>query len=304
MKSNLNEFISLQSNNPGIYKMIDEKGAILYIGKSKNLRTRIQYYFRTNIESERIKRMVHSIDKIETVETDTHFDAKILELREIKSIKPIYNRQFNRRVRLTSLEVDKNILSYKWDGSFGPFRKNKIIYNLVDYLKRIYPIKIANNKIIFEYKLFEKKILGQDLKDSQEALRKILSEKIYMDLFIQALDEKMVEASKNLHFELAIFYRDLIKSMSYISYRLFEFNDLWKSKIIYKEEGLRGSFLYLIHQGQILKKTSSKKDISDDDLKFESKVQRLEEENFEEVNLIYSHITKADEGEIVYESFN
>lgn len=307
MKENLKEFIKNCSNNPGIYKMLDSQGRILYIGKSKNLRTRIQSYFRTSIESERIQRMVHSVSEIQIVETDTHLEAKILELREIKAHKPIYNKQYNRRVRLTYLDIDKNILTYKYDGKYGPFRKSRLIYELVDSLKNIYPMKIINDKIEFHYNLFTVKLLGEDLKTTQEAMEKILSERNYMDLFLFELERKMKESSKDLYFERAIYYRDLHKIMSYIYSRLFDFNNLYRKKLVYKEEGPSGNFIYLISQGQILNKYRYKKDVSYQD--FQESLEPIssispipiDENNYEEINLLYSHIRNSNEGEIIRE---
>jgi len=92
MKENIKNKIKKISEKPGVYFFYSRSGEILYIGKSISLRSRIRSYFlRTNACSERIKRMIPQIDKIETQETDSVLEALILEANLIKKHKPKYN---------------------------------------------------------------------------------------------------------------------------------------------------------------------------------------------------------------------
>ena len=76
---------------PGIYKMIDAKGNVIYIGKSKMLNKRVKTYFANNPNWDKINRMVRLIDDIDFIVTDTHLEARILECSLIKELKPIFN---------------------------------------------------------------------------------------------------------------------------------------------------------------------------------------------------------------------
>ncbi len=79
-------------NEPGCYLMIDAKQDVIYIGKSKNLRSRVGSYFRSSGDlTPRIKLMVRQIQDIEFIVTDTESEALVLESNLIKEKKPYFN---------------------------------------------------------------------------------------------------------------------------------------------------------------------------------------------------------------------
>ena len=67
--ADINKRIKNITTKPGIYKMLNKSGDIIYIGKAKNLKNRITSYFRNKNHTNRIKRMVSQIDRIETTIT-------------------------------------------------------------------------------------------------------------------------------------------------------------------------------------------------------------------------------------------
>ena len=71
---------------PGIYKMLDSQGNIIYVGKSKCLRKRIKTYFTGNHERSKIEKLVSLISDIDYIVTDTHLEAKLLECKLIKKL--------------------------------------------------------------------------------------------------------------------------------------------------------------------------------------------------------------------------
>ena len=81
---------------PGVYILIDKKGDILYIGKAKNLRSRVKSYFNRLEElrenrSEAIFQMVNKINQIKIFPTDSEIEAILLEAELINKQKPKYN---------------------------------------------------------------------------------------------------------------------------------------------------------------------------------------------------------------------
>ncbi|MGL9731424.1 MAG: excinuclease ABC subunit UvrC [Wolbachia sp.] len=83
--------IELSPQSCGVYKMIGEKDKVLYVGKAKNLKSRLSSYLRYENLSERIKVMLSQIVEVKTFLTENEVDALLLEAQLIKSLKPPYN---------------------------------------------------------------------------------------------------------------------------------------------------------------------------------------------------------------------
>ena len=80
--------------SPGVYLMRDSRGTVIYVGKSKSLKKRVQSYFYNNkSHSPKVKRLVQHVKDLEHIVTDTEFEAFMLECRLIQDIKPMYNRK-------------------------------------------------------------------------------------------------------------------------------------------------------------------------------------------------------------------
>jgi len=84
-------FLKHASTRPGVYKMYDADGKILYVGKAKNLKKRITSYFRASGLDSKTMLLVSKIDHIETAITNTETEALILEQTLIKEERPPFN---------------------------------------------------------------------------------------------------------------------------------------------------------------------------------------------------------------------
>lgn len=135
---------------PGVYQYFDKDQNLLYVGKAKNLKKRVSSYFTKDHDTARLNLMVRKINDIKTIKVETEFDALLLENNLIKSLKPRYN---------VNLRDDK---TYPWiiiknerfprvfytrkkikDGSeyFGPYANVKVMRNLLDLIKQLYPLR-------------------------------------------------------------------------------------------------------------------------------------------------------------------
>ena len=76
---------------PGVYRMLDERGAVLYVGKARNLKQRVSSYFRENQASAKVRSLVARTRAVEVTVTHTEAEALILESTLIKQFKPRYN---------------------------------------------------------------------------------------------------------------------------------------------------------------------------------------------------------------------
>ncbi|MEL7013453.1 MAG: GIY-YIG nuclease family protein, partial [Pseudomonadota bacterium] len=77
--------------SPGVYRMLDAKGAVLYVGKAKNLKARVSSYARPTGHTARIDRMISDTVSMMFLTTRTEVEALLLEQNLIKQLKPRYN---------------------------------------------------------------------------------------------------------------------------------------------------------------------------------------------------------------------
>lgn len=140
-------------DSPGVYQYFDAKGRVIYVGKAKNLKKRVNSYFTKQHLNNRTRMLVKNIIKVEHIVVGTEMDALLLENNLIKKYQPKYN---------VLLKDDK---SYPWicikkepfprvfptrkiikDGSeyFGPYTSMKTVRTLLDLIKGIYPLRTCN----------------------------------------------------------------------------------------------------------------------------------------------------------------
>jgi excinuclease ABC subunit C len=92
MDSYLEDLIQRIPEKPGIYQYLDEKGIIIYVGKAKNLKKRVQSYFnKSHDDSPKTRLLVTKIRDIKYIVVDNEQDALLLENNLIKQFQPKYN---------------------------------------------------------------------------------------------------------------------------------------------------------------------------------------------------------------------
>jgi excinuclease ABC subunit C len=140
---------------PGVYMYRDANGAILYIGKAKDLKQRVSQYFRRDVEAgDKTKILVSHIANIETILTTSEFDALLLEAKLIHDNTPKYNVVLKDDksplyILLTFSEPFPHVLTVrksdlpkkinKQDTLFGPFQSTGVVRSLLRQLRHTIP---------------------------------------------------------------------------------------------------------------------------------------------------------------------
>jgi excinuclease ABC subunit C len=136
---------------PGIYKYIDPKGIILYVGKAKNLKSRLSSYFGERKDRQlKTKALVRQAHHIEFTIVSSEQDALLLECQLIKQHQPRYNVMLKdgktypyvciKNERFPRVFITRNV--YK-DGStyFGPYASSNRVYTIMDLVKQLFPLR-------------------------------------------------------------------------------------------------------------------------------------------------------------------
>ena len=254
--------------------MKDKNDGVVYIGKSKNLKSRVKSYFTKGEKPEKIIRMVHNLKDVDWIITDTHMEAQILECALIKKLKPIYNVQFKNHQNYFYLNVGtdsrkKPLLVYSEKqtfDSYGPYRGRSFVNQLLKQLENIYPITKASGSYIFDYRVFPIKMNDKEFLENRASLIEILGNEKANANFISVVREKMIEASKNHRFETAKEFRDIISGLEYLYNNNLKSNyRTMKKAVVVGEQIDRGIKLFYIVSGLIILKRTYD-DLTDEDI--------------------------------------
>src|SRR6267154_4130162 len=225
--------------SPGVYLHKDASGKVIYIGKAKNLRSRVRSYFQTRPFDRKTDALVRQIADLEFIVTDNEVEALILEATLVKQHKPRYNIKLQDdksypHLKLTINEPFPKVVitrRIQKDGAlyFGPFLPASLARKTIDLINRTFQLRTCDIDIdgkaprpCLEYHI--KRCLGPCVKglcapeEYQEAVRdvRLLLEGRNTELADQ-LAARMEHASADMRYELAAKYRDLRKTVIKLS---------------------------------------------------------------------------------------
>lgn len=300
---------------PGIYKMLDSKGNVIYVGKSKMLNKRIKTYFANNPKWEKVSKMVPLIDDIEYIVTDTHLEARLLECSLIKSIKPIFNSQMKHDRGYVYLKLENynryralSVIDSREEFSYGPFRRKFHLNETINIFKNLYPIKKASNSYEFEYHLFPVTLNKDMFNENRNSLKEVLSDYSKANLFINELENKMRREASLNNFEMASLYKDIINNVNYIINSINKYNELARHNILLTIPIEEGYKLFYISKGKIKKKEIYEKMTQTDIEVFSETALTSTEDNYDLdekslmdfKDIVYSEIISLPESMVKY----
>ena len=159
VKESLKHVIASLPDSPGVYQYFDEEGTILYVGKAKNLKKRVSSYFQKEHEYAKLNLLVRKIAKINYIVVKTEWDALLLENSLIKKHQPRYNVMLKDDKTYPWICIKKEPFprifptrTYIRDGSeyFGPYTSVKLMQTVLEFVKKLYPLRTCNLKLTEE----------------------------------------------------------------------------------------------------------------------------------------------------------
>ena len=216
----------------GVYIMKGKHGQVIYVGKAKNLRSRVRSYFQDSQHDSKTRRLVSEIVDLEWIIVPTEVDALILENTLIKRHQPRFNVllkddktypyiKIHWQDDFPKVSVTRKVLR-DGAGYYGPYTSAFAVRETLDNLRRVFPYLTCNRDITgndpraclyYDIKLCAAPCIGVVDKQEYQAIMQGLVDFLEgrSDEAIAALDGRMRAAAKLLNFERAAMYRDQIK---------------------------------------------------------------------------------------------
>ncbi|MBM7049416.1 MULTISPECIES: excinuclease ABC subunit UvrC [Rhizobium] len=231
------EFVKRLPNNPGVYRMFNEDGDVLYVGKARSLKKRVANYAMGRVHSNRIARMVRETANMEFVTTRTETEALLLEANLIKRLRPRFNvllrddKSFPYILitgdhRAPAIFKHRGARARKGD-YFGPFASAGAVGRTINSLQRAFLIRTCADSV-FETRT--RPCLLYQIKRCSGPCTHEISDEGYAQLVQEAKDflsgksqnvkahmaEEMNAAAEDLDFERAAVFRDRLAALSHV----------------------------------------------------------------------------------------
>ncbi|MBE6463275.1 MAG: excinuclease ABC subunit UvrC [Alphaproteobacteria bacterium] len=231
----LKENVKLAPNLPGVYRMINQNGEVLYVGKAKNIKKRITSYTHIDKLTLRLQKMVAEIFKMEFIVVENENRALILENELIKKLHPKYNilLKDDKSYPYLSLNVLEDYPALrKFRGKrddkckyFGPYASVTAISEVMEVIQKIFMLRscrdnVFNNRkrpcLLYQIKRCTAPCVGKITKEEYHSIvQDVISYLEGKSSQIQEdISKKMLKASINEDFETAILLREKIKALT------------------------------------------------------------------------------------------
>ncbi|MCP4316462.1 MAG: excinuclease ABC subunit UvrC [Hyphomicrobiales bacterium] len=230
-------FVKILPNAPGVYRMLNDAGDVLYVGKARSLKKRVSNYAQGRGHTNRIAGMVRATANMEFITTRTETEALLLEANLIKRLRPRFNVLLRDDKSFPYILLTEDKLApgiYKHRGArsrkgsyFGPFASAQAVDRTINSLQRAFLLRTCTDSmyesrtrpcLLHQIKRCAAPCTGEVTEDTYEAMvdeaKDFLSGK--SQKVKAAMSEAMQEAAESLDFERAAIYRDRLAALSHV----------------------------------------------------------------------------------------
>ena len=222
---------------PGVYRMLDARGDVLYVGKARSLKARVANYTQVQALSNRLQRMVSQTRRMEIVTTNSEAGALLLEAQFIKRYRPPYNVLLRDdksfpfillRADHSFPRIQKHRGARRAKGNYyGPFASAGSVNKTLNALQKLFLLRSCtdsffNNRdrpcLLYQIKRCSAPCVGRIDEDGYEDL--VRQAKDFLggksSSVQQDLEKQMAQAAENLDFETAAILRDRLRAATFI----------------------------------------------------------------------------------------
>lgn len=261
---------------PGVYLMKDQYGHVIYIGKAKNLKNRVQSYFRNKHTDKKTIELVSKIVEFEYIITDSEVEALILEASMIRKYQPHYNilLRDDKQYPYIKITVDEKyprvlkVFRVKKDKSkyYGPYVSGDYLHLIMDYIRSYFPLRTCGK---VPGAGLDRPCLNYDMKKCLAPCFKAVDVDMYgamiqdiMDLLegkvshtVDILKKQMFAHAESLEFEQAAHLRNTIAAFEKIekSQKIYTLDESNRDVIAYhRVEGRLCFMVFFVRTGKLL----------------------------------------------------
>lgn len=230
----LEGFLNTLTQRPGVYRMLDHRGEVIYVGKAKNLRKRVSSYFQSRESSPKQQAMVARIHSIDVRVTHSEAEALLLESQLIKRYRPRYNITLRDDKSYPAIYVSTHQIfprlsfhrgaKQRQGRYFGPYPSASAVRESLKLLQKVFPVRQCRDTFFenrtrpcLEYQIERCTAPCVGLISQEDYALDVRDTLMFLEgdgtQLIDVLAKRMEKASSELEFERAARYRDQIATL-------------------------------------------------------------------------------------------
>ncbi len=233
----IQSYLKTLTAQPGVYRMLDSEGRVLYVGKARNLKARVSNYARPSGHSARIARMIHATASMMFLTTRTETEALLLEQNLIKQLKPYFNVLLRDDKSFPNIlvskehpfpQIKKHRGAKKEKGNYyGPFASAGAVNRTLNQLQKVFLLRNCSDAmfasrtrpcLLYQIKRCSAPCVGH-VSEADYGTLVADAERFLQGKSTQVqarLAEDMAAASEAMEFERAAALRDRIKALTQV----------------------------------------------------------------------------------------